>query len=53
MQASLICYRLEHLNLLREQARDKGGHIEHLGVYATEKYNSYANDVYQTINTCI
>ena len=31
---------------MREQARDKGGQIVHLGVDATGKSNSYANDVY-------
>ena len=46
MPESLNRYWLEHLNLLREQARDKGGQIVHLGVDATGKSNSYANDVY-------
>ena len=46
IQASLHCYRLEHLNLLREQARAKGGRIARSGVDATETANSYYNDVY-------
>ena len=31
---------------MREQDRTKGVQIARLGVYETEKYNSYANDVY-------
>ena len=46
MQASLNYYWLEHLNLLREQARAKGELIARLGVDETEKANIYANDVY-------
>ena len=46
VQASLNCYRLCHINLLREQASAKGGRISRSGLYATEKSNSYANDVY-------
>ena len=46
MKASLNHYRLEHLNLLIEQARAKGGRIACLGLDETEKYNSYANYVY-------
>ena len=46
MQAPLNRYRLEHLKLLREKARDNGGWIARSGVYATEKANSYANYVY-------
>ena len=47
MPASLNRYWLEHLNLLREQARAKGGRIVHSVVDGTEKSNSYANDVYK------
>ena len=46
MQTSLNCYRLEHLNLLIEQARAKGGLIERFGVDETEKSNGYANYFY-------
>ena len=46
MQASLNPYWLDHIKLLREQARNKGGHIARSGVDANEKSNSYANDVY-------
>ena len=46
MQESLNRFWLEHINLLREQVRAKGGRITHSGVDATEKSNSYANDVY-------
>ena len=46
MQSSLNRYRLERLNLFREQSRDKGIQIARLVVDTTEKYNSYANDVY-------
>ena len=46
MQASLNFYWLENLNQLMKQARDKGGRIAHSGVDATEKANSYANNVY-------
>ena len=46
MQALLNHYWLEHLNLLREQVRSKGGHISNLVVDATEKANIYANDIY-------
>ena len=46
MQASLNGYRLEHLNLLIEQARDKGGRIARSVIDSTEKSNSYANGVY-------
>ena len=46
MQASLNIYRLDHRKLLREQARAKSGWIARLGVDATEKANSDANDVY-------
>ena len=45
MQESLNRYWLEHLNLSREQVRDKGGHIARSGVDATEKANIYVNDV--------
>ena len=46
MKASLNRYWLEHQNLFQEQARSQYGWIELLGVYSTEKSNSYANDVY-------
>ena len=46
MQASLNRYWLEHIKPLREQVRAKGGRIARLGVDATEKANSYANDIY-------
>ena len=46
MQASLNIYRLDNLNLLIEQARDKGGWIARLIVDLTKKSNTYANEVY-------
>ena len=46
IQESLNNYPLKHLNLFREQVRYKGGWIARSGVDATEKDNSYANDVY-------
>ena len=46
IQAPLNCYRLDHLKISREQARDKSGWIARLGLYATEKDNIYANDFY-------
>ena len=46
MQASLNRYRLKHINLLREKVRAKGGRVTCSGLDATEKYNSYVNDVY-------
>ena len=45
-QASLNRYWLDHINLLIEQARDKGGKIARLGVGATGKSNIYSNDKY-------
>ena len=46
MQASLLCYRLKHLKILIEHVRSKGGRISRPVVYADEKANSYANDLY-------
>ena len=46
IQESLNNYPLKHLNLFREQVSYKGGRIALSGVDATEKDNSYANDVY-------
>ena len=46
VQASQNRYWLGHLNILREQVRDKGGRISRLGVDSTKKANSYANNVY-------
>ena len=46
MQASLNRYWFNHINILREQVRSKGGRIVCLGVDATEKSNSYNNGVY-------
>ena len=46
MKALLNRYRLDYINILREQAMSKGGWIARSGVDATKKYNSYANDVY-------
>ena len=46
IQAFLNSYQLDHLNLLREKFKAKGGRIARSGVDETKKSNSYANDVY-------
>ena len=45
MQASLNRYRLNDLKLFRSQARAKGGRIARSVVDATEKSNSYDNEI--------
>ena len=53
LQASLNRFQFEHLKLFIEQARDKCGRIARLGLYTTEKANSYANYFYKKINKSI
>ena len=45
-QESLNHYWLEYIKILREQTRYKGVQIARSGLYATEKANSDANEVY-------
>ena len=53
MQKSLNNYRLENMNLLREQAMDKGRRIERSGVDTTRKIIVMLMLSIQTIKTCI
>ena len=46
MQASINRYWLQHINLLREQKRAKGGLMKCSRVYGTKKSNSCSTGVY-------